>query len=296
MHHFKRGFWLSACVIMLLTAAGCFQPAGGGLEATNIAQALPTFTPFPTATASQLPLPTEQPTDIAIQEVPTLALATEVAMLQDTSIDPFWQTATAAYLLESGQLPPVDVVPLDVATLDPNYVLATQMVRDATETAAFPMTQTAQAIFGFPTATSPLIIQPTWTSAGPIVTGNDCVYEVQATDRNLFRISLLFGITYQSIAAASGLVNPNIIHVGDRLIIPGCGTTGYVPPPTSIPTYLPGQTPVPPGNNGTYVVVAGDTLFALSILWGTTIQEIAALNQIANVNLIFIGQTLYIPA
>jgi LysM repeat protein len=295
MHHFKRGFWLSTCIVMLLTAAGCFQPAGGGLEATNIAQALPTFTPFPTNT--ELPLPTEAPTDITIQEVPTLALATEVAMLQDPNLDPFWQTATAAYLIDIGQAPPVDVVPLDVATLDPNLALATQMVREATETAAFPLTQTAQAIFGNPTATSPIILQPTWTLAGPIVQGNDCIYEVQPTDRNLFRISLLYGVTYQSIAAASGLVNPNIIHVGDRLVIPGCGTTGQIPPPTSMPTFAPGQTPLPPGgNNGTYVVVPGDTLFALSIAWGTTVQQIAAINQIANVNLIYVGQTLYIPA
>ncbi len=297
MPHFKRGFWLSACMAMLFMAAGCFQPAGGGLEATNIAQALPTFTLFPSDTPSPFPQPTEAPTDLIAQDVPTVQIVevnTEVAMLQDPNLDPFWQTATAAYLSGVGGQP-LDVIPLDVATLNPDYQLATDMVRQATETAAYPATQTAQAIFGFPTATVPFVIQPTFTLSGPIVQGNDCVYEVQATDKNLFRISLLFGIPYANIAQASGLVNPNIIHVGDRLVIPGCGSTGYIPPATSIPTYLPGTTPVPPGNNGTYLVQAGDTLFGLSIQWGTTINAIAALNQIANVNLIYIGQTLYIP-
>jgi lysozyme len=136
---------------------------------------------------------------------------------------------------------------------------------------------------------------PTYTLSGPILSGTDCVYEVQPIDRNLYRISLLFGIPYMDIATKSNLVNPNLIHVGDKLIIPGCGVTGYQPPPTSIPTYYPGATPPAPGNNGTYVVQAGDTLFALSLQWGTTVNAIASLNQIANPNLIFVGQTLYRP-
>ena len=73
----------------------------------------------------------------------------------------------------------------------------------------------------------------------PPISGQDCIYEVQPTDRNLFRISLLFGVPYMQIAQASNLVNPNIIHVGDKLVIPGCGTTGYVPPPTSRSRLIP---------------------------------------------------------
>jgi LysM repeat protein len=219
--------------------------------------------------------------------------STEVAMLQDPNLDPFWQTATAEYLLSVGQQP-LDTVPLQLETLDPNLASATALVREATETRAMEMTMTAGPIM-LPTWTQP-IIQPTQVPPGPVPSGNDCIYEVQPGDPNLFRISLKFGVTYQSIAAASGLVNPNLIHVGDKLVIPGCGTTGYIPPPTSIPTYPAGVTPQPPVNNGTYIVQPGDTLFALSIQWGTTVQEIAALNQIPNVNLIYVGQTLYIPA
>lgn len=289
MHdHRLRWLWHTVGVAVLLLAAGCFQPAGGGLEATSILEAQPTFTPFPSDTA--LPLPTEAPTLLFPEQL--LDVSTPVAMLpENQDLDPFWQTATAQYLLGLGQ--PLDVVPLDVATIDPLLASATVMVREATETAAFPLTQTAQAIYGYPTPTFP-IFQPTWTLAGPIVSGADCIYEVQATDRNLFRISLLFGIPYMDIAQRSNLVNPNLIHVGDKLVIPGCGVSGYQPPPTSIPTFLPGTTPVP-GSGGTYVVQQGDTLFALSLAWGTTINQIAALNQIANVNLIYVGQTLYKP-
>lgn len=300
MHdHLKRRFWLAGWIIILpLLAAGCFQPAGGGLEATSVLEAQPTFTALPSDTP--LPPPTETPTDFILPtEAPTLEVfdvGTQVALLPDTGVDaqldPIWQTATAVYLQSLGAQP-LDVQPLDVATLDPLLQQATDMVRQATETAAYPATLTAQAIFGFPTATS-ILIQP--TISGPIPQGTDCVYEVQVGDPNLYRIGIKFGVSYTDIAARTNMVNPNLIHVGDRLIIPGCGTTGYVPPPTSTPgAGVPGATPVP-GGGGTYVVLAGDTLFALSLRWGTTVSAIAALNGIQNVNLIYVDQVLTIPA
>ncbi|MEO8394917.1 MAG: LysM peptidoglycan-binding domain-containing protein [Chloroflexota bacterium] len=299
-HHLMRRLWLTGWIIVLFLAAGCFQPAGGGLEATSVAQALPTFTPYPTDTPSPIPLPTDVPTDILIPtDTATFEIiepSTQVALLPDNQdLDPIWQTATAVYLLSQGQQP-INIQPLDVPTLDPLLQQATDMVRQATETAAMPMTLTAIAIQGGPTA-PPIFIQPTVGPSVPIVIGNDCIYEVQPTDVNLYRISLLFGIPYLSIAASTHMVNPNLIHVGDKLIIPGCGTTGYQPPPTTIPTNDPGYfTPNPGGGSGqTYIVVQGDTLFALSLSWGTTVNAIAALNQIPNINLIYIGQTLYIP-
>jgi LysM repeat protein len=258
-----------------------------------VLEAQPTFTPLPSNTP--IPPPTETPTDFILPtEAPTLAIvdiSTQVVLLPDQQLDPIWQTATAIYLESLGQQPPD--AQQDLATLDPLLQQATDMVRQATETAAFPATQTAQAIFGFPTATT-IFIQP--TASGPILQGADCVYEVQPSDPNLYRISLKFGVTYMEIAQRTNMVNPNLIHVGDRLIIPGCGTTGYVPPPTSTPGVgVPGATPVP-GGGGTYVVRAGDTLFALSLQWGTTVSAIAALNGIQNVNLIYVDQVLTIPA
>jgi len=294
-----RRFWLTGWIVVLFLAAGCFQPAGGGLEATSVAQALPTFTPYPTDTPSPIPIPTDIPTDIPPPtDAPTLEIiepSTQVALLPDNQdLDPIWQTATAVFLISQGQQP-VDIVPLDVPTLDPLLQQATDMVRQATETAAMPMTLTALAIQGGPTAT-PIFIQPTVGPSVPVPAGNDCIYEVQPTDVNLYRISLLFGIPYLSIATATHMVNPNLIHVGDKLIIPGCGTTGYQPPPTSIPTGNPGYTPNPGGGSGqTYTVVWGDTLFALSIQWGTTVNAIASLNGIQNVNLIYVDQVLTIP-
>ncbi|MEP7291600.1 MAG: LysM peptidoglycan-binding domain-containing protein [Chloroflexota bacterium] len=300
MHdHLKRKLLLSGWMILLLTAAGCFQPLGGELEPTNAAEALPTFTPSqvpPTATPDLLVVTaTLDPFAFPTSTLLVFDLGTQVVQLEapPADLDPFWQTATAAYLQGQG-IQPLDVVPLDAPTLDPLLQQATALVGTATAQAALPITQTYETMFGVSTATSPVIFQP--TQAGLVVSGADCIYEVQPTDSNLYRISLLFGIPYMDIARATNMVNPNLIYVGDRLVIPGCGVTGYQPPPTTAPTQV-GATQIPGGTGSgqTYLVVAGDTLYELSILWGTTVSAIATLNQIPNPNLIYIGQTLYKP-
>ena len=47
--------------------------------------------------------------------------------------------------------------------------------------------------------------------------------------------------------------------------------------------------------NQTYVVQAGDTLTAIALQFGTTVQALVTLNNIANPNLIYVGQVLQIP-
>lgn len=46
----------------------------------------------------------------------------------------------------------------------------------------------------------------------------------------------------------------------------------------------------------TYTVSSGDTLSALALKYGTTVQAIAKVNNIADVNLIYVGQQLVIPS
>jgi peptidoglycan-N-acetylglucosamine deacetylase len=45
----------------------------------------------------------------------------------------------------------------------------------------------------------------------------------------------------------------------------------------------------------TYVVKAGDTLYSIAQRYGVTVQQIATINHITNVNLIYVGQVLIIP-
>jgi LysM repeat protein len=105
---------------------------------------------------------------------------------------------------------------------------------------------------------------------------------------NLFRIALRYGTTWPVLAAANGLSNPNLIYVGQVLIIPGPGGVTPPPQPTSPP---PGPQPSPT----TYTVVAGDTLYAIALRFGTTVNALVQANGIVNPNLIHVGQVLNIP-
>ncbi|MCI0713804.1 MAG: LysM peptidoglycan-binding domain-containing protein [Chloroflexi bacterium] len=118
-------------------------------------------------------------------------------------------------------------------------------------------------------------------------------YTVQPGD-NLYRISVRFGTTIQALVAANNIANPNLIFVGQVLVIPEGATTPPDTPPTN-PTPPPSNPP-PSSEIVTYTVVSGDTLFKIAQRFNTTIQAIVAENNIANPNLIFVGQVLRIPS
>lgn len=109
-------------------------------------------------------------------------------------------------------------------------------------------------------------------------------YTVQPGD-TLFALARRFGTTVETIAAANNITNPNIINVGQVLEIPGDG--GTQPPPVSSPT--------PPAVPGTYTVQVGDTLYRIATRFGTTVTAIATANNLANPNIIHVGQVLTIP-
>lgn len=106
--------------------------------------------------------------------------------------------------------------------------------------------------------------------------GGTAVTHVVQPGENLFRIALKYGTTVQAIAAANGIVNPNVVYAGQELTIP--------------------QGSVTPGPGVRYhVVQPGETLSGIAMRYGTTPWAIAAANGIANVNYVRAGQTLRIP-
>lgn len=135
---------------------------------------------------------------------------------------------------------------------------------------------------------------PTLVPAAVAPVAGEQTYTVQPGD-NLFRIGLKFNLSVSVLAAYNGLINPNLIFVGQVLRIPptnggptatpGAGPTVTPRPPT--------VTPIPGG--GTYTVQAGDNLTRIAAKFGTTVQALIQLNGIVNPNLIFVGQVLKIP-
>jgi LysM repeat protein len=63
----------------------------------------------------------------------------------------------------------------------------------------------------------------------------------------------------------------------------------------SLLTLLVGNTSAQ-GNTTIHIVQRGETLYRIALRYGTTVQAIASANNIANVNRIFAGQRLTIPA
>lgn len=105
---------------------------------------------------------------------------------------------------------------------------------------------------------------------------NTTTYTVKSGD-TLSGIASKFGTTYQKIVADNGISNPNLIYPGQVLKIKGTSGTNTV------------QNTIK-----TYTVKSGDTLSGIATKYGTTYQELARKNNIANPNVIYPGQVLKI--
>ena len=290
------------CILLLATA--CFKSVNDQPQSTVVSLAnTATWTPVP---PSETPVPTAEETEDFVAEVvdqpisdvdtetPTATLAsTEVAQsgegTGDNQPDPFQLSATA--LIQSATA---------IIQIQQTQTAQALGIGVATETPIF--TPTMDPIFGSLTPVTPIQGQPTT----PFISGSDCVHEVRAGE-TMFRYSVNYGLPVNTIAAANSIVNPNLIIVGQRVIIPGCGTTGFRPPATSVPDFGTGgfgtqdplggfATTIPTSTcGGQYVVQQYDTLFEISLTCGVPVQSIANANGITDINRINMGAILVIP-
>jgi LysM repeat protein len=102
-------------------------------------------------------------------------------------------------------------------------------------------------------------------------------------------IAYRFGISVNALMHANGIVNPHRIYAGQRLSIPSCPAPPPVHPPK--PPH-----PAPPAQcTAWHVVKPGDTLAKIAWRYQTSIWPIVRANNIANPNVIHVGQKLCIP-
>ena len=101
----------------------------------------------------------------------------------------------------------------------------------------------------------------------------------------LATIAQAYGTSVKAIVSANSITNPDLLYVGQRLVIPG-GSSGGAPAPAPKPR---------PSGNTTYVVKAGDTLGKIALKYGTTAAIIARANGLTSPNLIWVGMRLVIP-
>lgn len=200
------------------------------------------------------------------------------------------QPVTAIAAVDPG--PPAATVPPAgggaLQDVDPLNLTATAIIARATQTQA--ALDGGQADAPAPTV-SPAV--PPATVAGvsptPAPSGADCIHVVQAGDRGLSTIAALYGVTMEQIQQASNLANVEIIHIGNELVIPGCGTTGFRQ------SAAPGQSCVPAEYRLVHTVRSGENLFRIALQYGLDVDTLALANCIPDPALIRVGQQIYIP-
>jgi LysM repeat protein len=106
-----------------------------------------------------------------------------------------------------------------------------------------------------------------------------------APGENLYRIGLLYGMSWVTLAQYNGLPNANYIYVGQVLRIPGGSGTGGPATPA----------PQPPPGFIYHTVKAGENLYRIGLAYGMSWIPIAEANGIVNPNQIYAGQVLKIP-
>jgi LysM repeat protein len=109
-------------------------------------------------------------------------------------------------------------------------------------------------------------------------------YVVQPGD-TLSGIAAHWNTTAAAVAYENGIADPNNLIVGTRLRVPGWG---------------PGPTPVSRSieaapKQASHVVQPGDSLLGIARRYGTSVDALQRANGIVNVNLVRIGQRIWIP-
>ena len=97
---------------------------------------------------------------------------------------------------------------------------------------------------------------------------------------SLSEIAVENGVSLVDLMAANNINNPDLVFMGQRLVIPGTGTSSGSSSSAA---------------TGIRVVQWGDTLSVIAEDFGTTVSELMALNGLANANSLFVGQELVVP-
>ncbi|SVD33462.1 uncharacterized protein METZ01_LOCUS386316, partial [marine metagenome] len=104
----------------------------------------------------------------------------------------------------------------------------------------------------------------------------DTVVTVEAGD-SLSEIALIHGTTVAALMAANGITDPDRVYMGQRLVVPGPGST-----PTTLPTMV-------------VVVQRGDSLSGIAAEYGVTLSALIEANNISDPDTVHVGQELLVP-
>lgn len=116
-------------------------------------------------------------------------------------------------------------------------------------------------------------VQP--TPPTPPTPPEEPIYYTVVRGDALYKIAAKFKVTIADLVKWNKISNPNLIYVGQKLIV------GWT------------NTPVPPEPEKVYYTVKrGDNLSTIAKRYGTTVSQLVAWNNIKNANIIYPGQVL----
>ncbi len=134
-------------------------------------------------------------------------------------------------------------------------------------------------------------------SAAPAATAP--VFHVVRRGETLGAIARQYGVSWQELAAANNIANPNRILVGQQLVImtTSAPATAATPPTASPAPADPVVTAAPSAAQARiHVVQPGEHLSSIARRYGLSWPTLARANGIVDPNRIYVGQALTIPA
>jgi LysM repeat protein len=249
-------------------------PTAEGFVPTNTSvPVIPTNTPLSFDTA--VPLPTS--TAIAtVEGQPTAEPTVEVEPTTGPISDEF--PNTLIHVVQRNQT---------VGQLATLYGSTIEAIREANDLPANNLIFIDQRLIIPVRLAAPATRTPTplpQTGGQPGEGGGDVNSYTVAPGDTLYRIAVRYNTTVAALARLNGIVNVNLIRVGQVLSVPGVGDPSV--PATAVP---------PQPEQRTYVIQYGDNLFRSAFRIGVNAQRLAEVNGISNISLIYWGQTLIIP-
>jgi lysozyme len=93
-------------------------------------------------------------------------------------------------------------------------------------------------------------------------------------------IAAFYKVTLEALAKANNISNPNLIYVGQKLVIPGSA---------------PATPPTPPVEYKQHVVAPGEYMLAIALKYGLSLEALGAANNLKPPYITSVGQSLRIP-
>ncbi|CAQ01471.1 LysM peptidoglycan-binding domain-containing protein [Clavibacter sepedonicus] len=131
------------------------------------------------------------------------------------------------------------------------------------------------------------------STAAPVAapTGSSASYTVVAGD-TVTGIAGKHGVSTSSVLQANGLQATSTIFPGNRLTIPGAGSSAAPATPATPTSASPAAKQ---GLSGTYTIATGDTLHSIATKSGVTVQDLLNANGLNWSSIIYAGSKLTIP-